>query len=594
VNIASMHRVIPAAATLLLAGLSACASAPGMTGGGIGPEPIVSGTAPSPDPRVGLSAGRYDAGAAAWNMRLIGTAPRPDHLGMDETNSDLAFQGNHVFQGNYNGYQVWDVSDPRNPTLAHVVPCRASQSDVSVYRNLLFVSAEAASARLDCGPQGVEAAVSTERIRGVRIFDITDVRNPRYVANVQTCRGSHTHTVVTDPNDSENVYIYISGSSRVRSPEELPRCSDLAPDEDPNSIRFRIEVIQVPLAAPQNARVVTAPGILAGLGAQPRRGLTAEEAAEAAQRGGPVQCHDITTYPAVGLAGGACGGYGVLLDIRDVRNPRRLDAAADSNMAFWHSATFSNDGQRLLFSDEWGGGRGARCRAEDRYEWGANALFRIQNNRLVFQSYYKMPAPQTEFENCVAHNGSPIPIPGREVLVQGWYQGGVSIFDWTDPANPFEIAFFDRGPLNPNELESAGSWSTYWYNGYMYTSEIARGLDVHELVPSPFISQNEIDAARTVVFDEYNPQEQQRFVYPPSFPLVKAYLDQLERDNGLAANAIASARDQVARAERASGSQRATILGELASSLSSAASGARDAAKVRLAAQAATDLAAAN
>lgn len=584
------HRILPLAAALLMAGLSACASAPAGSSAG-GSDPIVSGTAPSPDPRVGLASGLHDAGQAAWNMRLVSNTPRADHLGFNNTNSDLAFSGNYVYQGNYNGYTVWDVSNPRSPALVSSALCPASQSDVSVYGNLLFVSAEATSARLDCGTQGVPDPISGERIRGVRIFDVSNVRSPRYVANVQTCRGSHTHTVVTDPNDSENVYIYISGSSRVRSAEELPGCSGLSPDEDPNSILFRIEVIQVPLAAPQNARVITAPGILAGLAAPPRRGLTAEEAAESQARGGPNQCHDITVYPAAGIAGGACGGYGVLLDIRDVRNPRRLDAAADSNMSYWHSATFSNDGERLLFSDEWGGGGQPRCQASDRYEWGANTLFRIVNNRLVFQSYYKMPAAQTDRENCVAHNGSPIPIPGREVLVQGWYQGGVSIFDWTDPANPFEVAFFDRGPIHPEERRSGGSWSTYWYNGYMYTSEMARGLDVLELVPSPLISQNEIDAAKTFVFDEYNPQEQQRFVYPPSFALARAYLDQLERNNGLAANTIASARAGLTSAERASGSQRSSTLTQLASTLDSNAAGARDAAKVRLLVQAVRDLA---
>jgi hypothetical protein len=560
------------------------------------PQPIttaspasMSTTPPSPDPRVGLRAGETDAEEAAWNMRLVSNTPSPEGFA-GVTNSDLAFSGNLVYQGNYNGFMVWDVSNPNRPILRTRYLCPASQSDVSVYRNLLFVSGEGTSGRLDCGTEGVPEPVSHDRLRGIRIFDVTDVTNPVYIANVQTCRGSHTHTVVTDPNDRDNVYIYVSGSARVRSAEELPGCSDLAPDEDPNSALFRIEVIRVPLANPQQARIVTSPRIFTGLTAPPRRDAEGN-VVHAIDRPGPSQCHDITVYPAVGLAGGACGGYGLLLDIRDVANPRRLDAAADHNMSFWHSATFSNDGTSVLFTDEWGGGSAPRCRATDRYEWGANALFTIEDGKLVFQSYYKMPAAQTAQENCVAHNGSPIPIPGREVKVQAWYQGGVSIFDWTDPANPFEIAFHDRGPFNAERLVSAGSWSSYWYNGYIYSSEIARGLDVFEIVPSGFISRNEIDAAKTVIWSEYNPQEQQKMVWPPSFALARAFLDQLERGDGLAADRIAAARAELARTEQLPAQQRSTPLTQLATQLSADAARARDASKVLMLVTAVTDLA---
>jgi hypothetical protein len=564
----------------------------------------MSTSPPSPDPRVGLRAGWMDAEEASWNMTLVSNTPATEGF-VGVTNSDLAFTGNHVIQGNYNGYQVWDISNPRRPTLKTAYLCPASQSDVSVYRNLLFVSGEGMTGRLDCGTQGVPDSVSHERLRGIRIFDAADIANPKYVANVQTCRGSHTHTVATDPRDSNNVYIYVSGSSRVRSPSELPGCSGLSPDEDPNSALFRIEVIRVPLAAPQQAAIVSSPRIFNDLEAPPRRGQPADanrpananrvgNAAAQRQRTGPTQCHDITVYPEIGLAGGACGGYGLLLDISDVANPRRIDAAADSNMSFWHSATFSNDGDKILFTDEWGGGRAPRCRASDRYEWGANALFTIEGGKMHFKSYYKMPAAQTEFENCVAHNGSLIPIPGREVMVQGWYQGGISVFDWTDVSNPKEIAFFDRGPLSDTALTSAGSWSVYWYNGNIVSSEIARGLDIFALTPSAFISQNEIDAANTVRFDFLNAQEQQKFYWPPSFPLARAYLDQLARNNGLAANRIATARGELADAERLSGQQRRSALTQLASRLNADAAGSRDAARVKLLATAVAELSTAN
>jgi hypothetical protein len=560
-------------------------------------------TTPSPDPRVGLSAGKFDAGEAIWNLRMLSTTPAPGPFGLN-TNSDLAFSGKHVYQGNYNGFMVWDIANPAKPHLTTWSHCPASQSDVSVFGNLLFVSAEGLTGRLDCGSQGVPEPVSADRVRGIRIFDMSDIMTPKYVGNVQTCRGSHTHTVVTDKNDPDHVYVYISGSAGVRSPEELPGCSSLAPSDDPNSALFRIEVIKVPLNDPSKAAIVGGARIFNDLAPAPQRSQPAPQltpaqdsvrrAAQANRparvRTGPNQCHDITVYPAVGLAGGACGGYGLLLDISDPANPRRIDAVADTNFSFWHSATFSNDGKAVLFTDEWGGGRAPRCRDSDKYEWGANALFTIEQGKMHFQSYYKMPGVQTEWENCVAHNGSPIPIPGREVMVQGWYQGGISIFDWTDPTNPHEIAFHDRGPLKDGELTSAGSWSVYWYNGLIVSSEIARGLDIFELAPSAYISQNEIDAAKTVIWPELNPQEQQQMVWPASFAKARSFVDQLERSKGLSTARIAAVRAALAAAERANGSARETALTRLAGQIDADAKGSPDQGKVKMLADAVREL----
>ena len=602
-------------------------------------KPVVSATPPSPDLRVGLAPGRWDAAQAAWNVRLVSTTP-PSEKFLGVTNSDLAFTGKYAIQGNYNGFQIFDISNPVMPVPVLTYVCPASQSDVSVYKNLLFVSGEGQTGRVDCGIQGVPEPVSKDRLRGIRVFDISDMAHPKSVANVQTCRGSHTHTVVTDPRDKENVYIYVSGSAGVRSADELPGCKDGGID-DPDSARFRLEVIKVPLAAPQTAAIVSSPRIFYGLAPPPRRvepgrggfGRGADPAAGAAGapgatagaatppagapaagaagaapaapaaagagaaggRGGrgntgPNQCHDITVYPEIGLAGGACGGYGLLLDIKDVVNPKRIDQAADINMSFWHSATFSNDGSKILFSDEWGGGSQPRCRETDKLEWGANALFTIENGKMQFKSYYKIPAAQTSTENCVAHNGSLIPIPGREVMVQGWYQGGISVFDWTDTAKPVEIAYFDRGPLDPTRLITAGSWSVYWYNGLMVSSEIQRGLDIFELLPSGLISQNEIDAAKTVTFDYLNAQEQRKLVWPPSFAKARAVLDQLERSRGLAADKIAAVRKDLAAAEKLSGAARAQALKKLATRLTSDAVSATDAAKARHLAAAVAEL----
>jgi hypothetical protein len=579
--------------------------------------PIVSMTAPSPDPRVGLKAGRWDAGQAAWNMKMVSTTP-PSEASAGSTHSDLAFSGKYAIQGNYNGFEIWDISNPAKPVLANALTCPASQNDVSVYKNLLFMSSEATNSRQDCKFGGVPQPTSEDRVRGIRIFDIADVAHPKLVTSVQTCRGSHTHTVVTQPGDNNDVYIYVSGSAAVRPADELKGCLD-ANRDDPNGARFRLEVIKVPLAKPAAAAIVSSPRIFNNLPVAPRNEERAKideaaRAAQAAQRAaegrggnggnggnrgnqpagpptGPNQCHDITVYPELGLAGGACGGYGLLLDIKDAAHPFRVDAAGDANMSFWHSATFNNDGTKLLFSDEWGGGSQPRCRATDKPEWGADAIFTIENKNLVFHSYYKMPAAQTEQENCVAHNGSLIPIPGRDVMVQGFYQGGITVFDWTDATHPKEIAFFDRGPVDATRLVGAGSWSAYWYNGVIVSSEIARGLDIYELLPSGLITQNEIDAAKTVHLAFWNVQDQQKFVWPASFPLAKAYVDQLERSKGLSDTRIKSVRDAIAAAEKANGAQRRTALTQLATSLNGDVSGSSDQPKVKLLAAAVSDLA---
>jgi hypothetical protein len=434
--------------------------------------------------------------------------------------------------------------------------------------------------------------VSKERFRGVRIFDVTDVDHPKQVAAVQTCRGSHTHTLVVDPKDTKNVYIYVSGTAGVRSPNELAGCSPLPPEQDKNTSLFRIDVIQVPLDHPQDAKVVSNPRIFADAAGNVAGLWKGGAHGEGTQSTNVTdQCHDITVYSAVGMAAGACSGNGLLLDIRDVVHPKRLDAVADPNFAYWHSATFSNDGKKVLFSDEWGGGTQPKCRATDNPKWGADAIFTIENGKMTQRGYFKIPAPQTDQENCVAHNGSLIPVPGRDILVQGWYQGGLSVFDFTDPSNPKEIAFFDRGPMDSTKLYLSGFWAGYWYNGLIYGSEIGRGLDILELKPSEFLSQNEIDAAKLIHVDLLNVQDQQRYTFPPSFAVPRAYLDQLARNNGLAADRITAARDALAKAESAKGAAQHTALTQLATTLDADAKAASDAAKARALAASVRELA---
>ncbi len=604
------------------------------------PTPLPAGMtgADANDPRSHLKPGVYDAGEAALGIKHILLLKKPDafqlgsndpdsprvqqilgHVGGGDAsklpkksqlvaaqlafaNSDLAFQGNHLFLGNFYGMNIYDISNPAKARLLTSMVCPGGQGDVSVFKNLMFMSVEMPNGRLDCGTEGFPPAppqpdtatkqngdakpnplpAQKERFRGVRIFDISDITKPKQVAAVQTCRGSHTHTLVVDPNDKNNVYIYVSGTSFVRQPEELAGCSGGEPEKDPNTALFRIEVIKVPLASPQEAKVVSSPRVfmdprtgalnsLTNGGTHGKNGLEKPSASN--------QCHDITVYSALGLAAGACSGNGILLDIKDPVNPKRLDAVNDPNYAYWHSAAFSNDGKKVVFTDEWGGGLGARCRANDPNKWGANAIFTLQDDKLKFASYYKMPAAQTDSENCVAHNGSLVPIPGRDIKVQAWYQGGISLMDFTDAEHPVEIAYFDRGPIDPKMLVLGGDWSAYWYNGHIYASEIARGLDIFELTPTKFLTKNEIDAAKTVHVDELNVQNQQRIDWPHKLVVAKAYVDQLERSQALSADQISGLRQAIQGAERSNLNQKdAAKLKSLAPSLEQSAAASKSAA----------------
>jgi hypothetical protein len=580
-----------------------------------GPNGTPAAAVASNDPRVGLKPGLRDAGEAARHLEKVASMPKPDGFfdpkapagepspperprsqeadpddapaagakpaapaaetappaegsgapagrggrgrgnaggGLSYANSDLAFKGEHLFIGNFHGFNTYNVEDPRRAKLVASVVCPGGQGDVSVHGNLLIMSVEQTRGRIDCGLQGVQAPVSAERFRGVRIFDISDIRKPKQIAAVQTCRGSHTHTLVSDPDDKDNLYVYGSGTGAVRSGEELEGCSGKDPKEDPNTALFSIDVIQIPLAAPETARVVSRPRIFADPTSGAISGLWQGGNHGPGTQTSRVtnQCHDITVFPEVGLAAGACSGNGILLDISDPVKPVRLDHVTDKNFAYWHSATFNNDGTKVIFTDEWGGGTRPRCLATDSPTWGANAIFDVVDKKLQFRSYYKLPAPQTAQENCVAHNGSLIPVPGRDIMVQAWYQGGLSVFDFTDSAHPVEIAFFDRGPIDAKQLITGGYWSTYWYNGHIYGAEIARGLDIFRLKPSEFLSQSEIDAATEVHAAVFNAQEQPRVTWAPTAAVAKAYLDQLTRSKAIQPDRASALKTAIERADR--------------------------------------------
>ena len=504
----------------------------------------------SDDPRSKLSSGQYDAEEAILNLEKVVSLKKPigfynpnnpkskgvrtsteeekndkkEKTIEDQSrslrspilsfaNTDMAFRDNVLVAGNYHGFNIYEIDQMGVPKLLSSVVCPGGQGDVSIIDNLLIMSVEQSRSRVDCGLQGVSKEASPDRFRGIRIFDISNLSKPRHVGAVQTCRGSHTHSVVSGPDQNGKIIVYNSGTQGVRDEEEMEECIGNIPGDNRTAL-FRIDVIEIPVSDPSNSRIVSSPTVFAdpdtgALGGLWTGGDHGDDTQETRRTD---QCHDITVFPSKRLAAGACSGNGILFDISDPYNPQRIDVVTDVGFAYWHSATFNNDGTKLIFTDEWGGGGRARCRAWDPLDWGANAIYDIVDNKLEFRSHYKMPAPQLETENCVAHNGSLIPIPEKDIFVQAWYQGGISVMDFTDSAYPKEIAFFDRGPVDDELLVMGGYWSAYYYDGYIYGTEISRGLDVFKLSPSQFLTEKEIfEASKAQPLygpKVFNPQQQ--------------------------------------------------------------------------------------
>jgi hypothetical protein len=576
------------------------------------------------DPRSKLKPGRLGGDSAAKNMRLVSFSPKAAAFdtarGLTFINSDLAFGDKYVYQGNFAGFTIWDVSDPAKPKVVSAVSCITSQGDPSIYGNLLFLSAEGAGNRNDCAKGGVQDP--KDHMAGVRIYDVSNPAAPRLVKNVQTCKGSHTHTIVPSTKDKNIIYIYVSGSQGARPATEIPGCKEGTDPADPTNSLFRLDVIKVPLDKPEKAEVVTGARIFVGLDPAPRAASRQNQFRGRPRAPGdttpvpppppptgPRNCHDVTAYPAAKLLAGACGSYGLLVDISNPEKPVRLDAKSDTNFSLWHTAVFSNDGKKVVFTDEWGGGTSPMCQANSMMEMGGNTILTIDKQRKYTQhAYYKINTAQTAEENCVSHNGGLIPVPGRDIMVQGWYQGGVSVMDFTDADHPTELAYFDRGPIDPppgadvpapapqpggrgNRGTIGGSWGAYYWNGMIYSSELDRGFDILELQPSDQLSKNEIEAAKLVRFRQYNPQSQPKIEWPAAFPVVRSYLDQLVRGNGLASDrttAIASALDA---AEKQSGSARRNALNALAKQVDKDVAGAKDPERVKMMSAAIKDLA---
>ncbi|MDB4159376.1 DUF305 domain-containing protein, partial [Gammaproteobacteria bacterium] len=509
----------------------------------------------SDDPRSGLTPGLYIADEAIMNLELVASlkkpigffdpnnpeGKRPEDPGKEKdedeevsvleasrsllspmlsfSNTDMAFQDDLLVTGSYHGFNMYKIKDDGIPDLISSVVCPGGQGDVSIVGDLLIMSVEQVRGRVDCGREGVGKDASPERFRGIRIFDISDQSRPKQVGIVQTCRGSHTHSVVSGPSADGKIIVYNSGTSSVRDEEELEQCVGDIPGDERTAL-FRIDIIEIPISDPSKSRIVSSPAVFADIETGSLAGLWrgGDHGDETQETKRTDQCHDITVFPSANIAAGACSGNGILFDITDPYNPKRLDVVTDEGFAYWHSATFNNDGTKIIFTDEWGGGGRARCRAWDPLNWGADAIYDIVDNKLEFRSYYKMPAPQLETENCVAHNGSIIPVPNRDIFVQAWYQGGISVIDFTDSSDPKEIAYFDRGPIDKDILVTGGYWSSYFYEGYIYGTEIVRGLDVFKLTPSQYLTENEIDAASKAYPESgsriFNPQQQ----IPMSWP----------------------------------------------------------------------------
>jgi len=581
------------------------------------------------DPRSNLKPGRLDAGTAASNMRLVSFSPKPAQFdsarGLTFINSDLAFGNSHyAYQGNFAGFTVWDVSNPAQPVVASVVDCITSQGDPSIVGNLLFLSAEGAGNRNDCGKGGVQDPM--DHMAGVRIYDVSNPRVPKLIKNLQTCKGSHTHTVVPSPTDAKIVYIYVSGQQAARPATELAGCNNGTDPADPANSLYQLDIIKVPLDHPEQAAVIPGARIFTGLDGSPEcrtfcapadtrrpaggRGGAARDSANpitARLNTGPRNCHDVTAYPAMHLLAAACSSHAIMVDISNPEKPVRLSALTDTNnFQGRHTAGFSNDGKKTLWTDEWGGGTGPMCQAGSIMELGGNTIITASadNKQLTQHAYFKLPTAQSAQENCVSHNGGLIPVPGRDLYVQGWYQGGVDVMDFTDADHPTEIAYFDRGSIDaPADTSNAsarsrytigGSWGAYYWNGMIYSSELDRGFDVYELTPSPQLSANEIAAAKLVTLKEFNPQSQPKYVWPAAFPVVRSYLDQLVRNDGLAADRTTAVSAALDAAEKKSGAARGAALTALAKKVDGYASRAKDAARVRMMSGAIKQLAAAS
>ena len=415
------------------------------------------------------------------NVTHVGNIAKPAPIAAT-INTDVAFQGDYAYVGNYGGFSIYDIRNPKKAKAVSSVVCPGSQMDVSVYGDLLFTAVDSSRSDDSCASTALSAD-HPEAWEGVRIFDISDKAAPRYIKSVETNCGSHTLSLVPGRgrDKDRNVYLYISSYSPNAA---FPDCQ---PPHD------KISIIKVPLRNPTAAAVAATPVVFPDGGNETQPGLLVPTSG----------CHDITFYAEKDIAAGACMGDGVLFDISDRLNPKVTARTTDPNFAFWHSATFSNDAKKVIFTDELGGGGAPTCNEATGPNRGADAIYDISRGQFTFKSYYKIPRYQADSENCVAHNGSLIPVKGRDIMVQAWYMGGVSIWDFSDSSRPKEIGYFERGPRAAGG--SGGVWSAYYYNGYIYAADFNEGFDVIK------IDDPRTNGASRVKRDRLNVQTQESY-----------------------------------------------------------------------------------
>ena len=421
--------------------------------------------------------------SASQNLKILGSAPKTSAV-PSYRNSDLAFWGNLTFAGNYEGFRVIDHSDPGNPAVIANVACPGSQHDVSVWKGLLFLSVDSPRS----GP-GCDSVSASPGFEGIRIFDVSDPANPTYAGAVATDCGSHTHTLVPDSSDPGRVLLYVASYPSTVLAESAygNSCSRIATDGSPTG-HSKISVVEVPLADPGSASVVSEPQVPLN-----------DYRGDLGWRG----CHDISVFTAIDRAAAACAGEGQIWDISDPENPTTLARIHNPNVDFWHSATFTWDGRTVLFGDEAGGGTQPRCRASDPATVGAIWIYDVagldnQDATAVepWRSHFKIPRVQGDTARCTMHNFNVLPLEDRYVAVSAAYSGGTTAFDFTNTARPVEV-----GHQDPH---GANTWSSYWYNGFIHTNDTGRGVDVMLLT----------DAARSGAkrLPHLNPQTQERVI----------------------------------------------------------------------------------
>ena len=409
------------------------------------------------------------------NMKLLGSSPKTG-----TTNSDLAFWGKIAYQGNYNGFRVIDISRPDRPSVLADVDCGSGQGDVTVWQNILVRSVDYPMTERSCAGERSPDPTLPGQFEGVQIFDVSDPRHPQLTKLVDTDCGSHTNTLIPDPAHGR-VLIYVLSYFLLPG----PKCGD---GREANPLHAKFSIVSVPLTHPQDAAVVATPPIDAEPFALEGLGPT-------------IGCHDVGVFMPLHLAAVACLSEAQLWDISDPLHPRTITRIQEPDPGFeiWHSAAWTWDGKYIIFGDESDSGS---CHGDQTEMDGQVWFYRLGDLRqggTTPVGSFLIPRDQGD-EYCSAHMFNVIPVENRYVLVSSWYGGGVDVIDFTDPAHAVEVGYYDV------ESPQQGShWAAYWYNGFIYGSDIPNGFDTFL-----FSGRQRAGAKR---FGHLNPQTQESYLH---------------------------------------------------------------------------------